>query len=346
MDPLLVLARVVLSLVFVVAAVAKLLDQKGTRHAAAELGVPNVLVATTAVLLPLVELAVAVALLPVGSASRGAMSALALLGVFATVIGANLLLGRRPPCRCFGSADARPIGWPTLMRNGVLLALAGFVFLAGPGPSIAETILRAARSDVATSPLVVVLVAAVVVQGWFTLHLMRQQGRLLLRFDALEAGGGSVPELFDPTKKARHLSVGEVAPSFQLPSLAGGSVGLDDLRGDGRTVLLVFLNPRCKPCMALAPGVEQWQQDHGATLRIAVLGSGWEQAARTRDLVSAVSDVLSDEGNRVSDDYGVSATPAVVLVDPNGVIASGVATGKEDIEKLVATAAAMGEREK
>ena len=342
MDPLLVFVRLLLSAVFVVAAGAKLLDPKGTRHAATELGVLERLAATVAALLPLTELAVAVVLIPVRSASWGALAALTLLLVFTAVIVVNLLLGRRPPCRCFGSTDTRPIGWSTLLRNGVLLALAGFVVCAGPGPSIVAVVTQAADSEVVSLSVVIGLLAAVAVEGWFILHLIRQQGRLLLRLDALEGRGGSVPELFNPRTEARDLPVGEVAPGFHLPSLAGGSVALDDLCGDGRKIPLIFLDPKCKPCMALAPDVERWQREQRGRLRIAVLGSGWEQAARARELVSGVSDVLSDEEDGVADAYGVFVTPAVVLVDPAGTIASRVATGKEDIEKLVATAVETG----
>jgi len=334
----LVFARVLLSGVFVVAAGAKLLDPEGTRHAAAELGVPKRLAALVAALLPVTELVVAVMLLPVRSASGGAVAALALLLVFTAVIGANLLLGRRPPCRCFGSVDTRPIGWPTLVRNSALLALAGFVVWAGPGPSIVALVAQAARSEPVRVSVVIGLIAAVVVQGWLILHLMRQQGRLLLRLDALQGPGRSAPELFDPLKEERDLPVGEVAPGFELPSLAGGSVALDDLCVDGKYVVLIFMDPRCKPCMALAPDVEAWQREHRETLRIAVLGSGWEQSPRARELVSGASDVLSDEEDAVADAYGVVATPAVVLVDSDGTIASRIAKGAEDIEKLMATA--------
>ncbi len=298
-------------------------------------------------MLPLTELAVAVALLPVRSAVLGAFATMTLLLVFTGVIGVNLLRGRRPPCRCFGSADTRPIGWLTLMRNGVLLALAGFVAWVGPGPGIVALITQAARSEVARLSVGIGLVAAVALQSWLILHLIRQQGRLLLRLDDLEKGlGGSAPELFDPLKEARDLPVGEVAPSFELPSLAGGSVGLDDLCGSGRQVLLIFLDPKCKPCMALAPDVERWQREHRETLRIAVLGKGWEQAPRAREVLSGVSDVLSDEGDSVANAYGAFVTPAVVLVDPDGTIASRLATGKEDVEKLVATAAETGTAKK
>jgi thiol-disulfide isomerase/thioredoxin len=341
-DPLRVFARVVLSAVFVVAAGAKLLDRKSTRRSVTEFGAPERLAATVAVLLPLTELAVAVLLLRVDSAAWGGFAASILLLVFTAMIGVNLLLGRRPPCRCFGSADTRPIGWRTLVRNGVLLAVAGFVVWAGPGPSIVALTTVGAHSEVVRLSVVTFLVAAVAVQGWLILHVIRQHGRFLLRLDALESQGGSVPELVKAIKEPRDLEVGEVAPGFQLPSLAGGSIGLNDLCSGGKKVLLIFLDPGCEPCMALVPDIEKWQREHRKTLRIAVLGGGWEQAVRARALVSGVSDVLSDEEEGVTNAYAVFVTPGAVLVDPAGTIGSRVATGEEDIAKLVALATEAG----
>jgi hypothetical protein len=41
-----------------------------------------------------------------------------------------LLDGRHPPCNCFGSLSRRPIGWTSIARNVVLLALAVVAALA------------------------------------------------------------------------------------------------------------------------------------------------------------------------------------------------------------------------
>ncbi len=68
MDIVLLLARVLLAVVFLVAGVTKLADLKGSRQALRDFGVPAWLAAPAGLLLPLAELAVAVALLPLASA--------------------------------------------------------------------------------------------------------------------------------------------------------------------------------------------------------------------------------------------------------------------------------------
>ncbi|MFC0112006.1 MauE/DoxX family redox-associated membrane protein [Kibdelosporangium aridum] len=59
----------------------------------------------------------------------GFAGAAALLMVFTGAIVISLRRGDRTPCRCFG-AGATPLGWPHVMRNAVLLIVAG-VGLAG-----------------------------------------------------------------------------------------------------------------------------------------------------------------------------------------------------------------------
>src|SRR6266571_3913788 len=107
----LLIARLVLSLVFLVAGFTKLADRTGSRQALLDFGVPARLATPGGLLLPLAELAVAVALLL----------------LFIAGIAFNLARGRRPECHCFGQVSSRPIGWSTLLRNLVLAAAAGFI---------------------------------------------------------------------------------------------------------------------------------------------------------------------------------------------------------------------------
>src|SRR6266550_3919213 len=130
-------ARVLLAAVFLVAGLAKLADLAGSRQALRDFGVPAVFASPFGTLLPLAELAVAVALVPPVSAWWGALGALALLLLFVVGIGYNLARGRTPDCHCFGQLHSAPAGWPTLARNGILAAIAGFVVWQGqhdPGP--------------------------------------------------------------------------------------------------------------------------------------------------------------------------------------------------------------------
>src|SRR5918995_584070 len=133
MDVALLVARVLLVLVFSVAGITKLADRGGSKRALVDFGVPASLAAPLGVLLPLVELAVAAALIPASTAWWGAVGALVLLCLFVVGIGANLARGRRPECHCFGQLHSEPVGWKTLVRNGVLAAVAGFVVWRGYG---------------------------------------------------------------------------------------------------------------------------------------------------------------------------------------------------------------------
>ena len=134
----LLIARLLLALVFALAAVGKIKDRAGSRQAITDFGLPAPLAIPLGILLPLCELAVAAALIPKATAWWGAVGALALLLLFVAGIGINIARGRKPDCHCFGQIHSAPAGWKTLLRNGLLAALAGFVVWEGKvdaGPS-------------------------------------------------------------------------------------------------------------------------------------------------------------------------------------------------------------------
>ena len=122
------LARVVLAVVFAVAAWGKLTDRAGTRQAVSDFGVPAPAARTAAFLLPVAELTVALLLLLGGAV--GAVGALFLLGLFSAAVGVSLARGRRPDCHCFGQARSQPVSGRTLARNAGLLLLTVFVLVA------------------------------------------------------------------------------------------------------------------------------------------------------------------------------------------------------------------------
>ncbi len=124
-----VVASIVLAGVFAVSGWAKARDLGGTTTAAASLGVPASLARLVARLLPVIELALAAALLVgllVSAVRRVAASgSLVLLGLFTVAMARTLRLGRAPVCRCFGALSERPISAETIVRNVALAALAG-----------------------------------------------------------------------------------------------------------------------------------------------------------------------------------------------------------------------------
>ena len=329
MDVALLIARLLLAAVFVVAGVAKLADRAGSRRAMADFGVPAPLAAPLGTLLPLAELAVAVALVPASTAWWGAVGALVLLLLFVAGIGANLARGRKPECHCFGQLRSEPAGWSTLARNGVLAAVAGFVVwwgYSGAGPSAVGWLSDLSVAQVAGLVVGSALLGVVVAQWWLLLYLLRQYGRLLVRVETLEGREG--PE---------GLPVGDTAPDFELPALDGETLTLESLRVPERPVMLLFTDPNCNPCTAMLPDVGRWQEEHSEKLTVALVSRGDPDENATKASEHELINVLLQADWEISEAYGVEATPSAVLVEPDGTIGSPVIEGEDGIRALVDT---------
>ena len=134
---------------------------------------PAALVRPSARLIPLLELAIAFALLVPVSRGWAALSAASLLALYAAAIGINLWRGRRDiDCGCAGPDQAQPLRPVLLLRNSVLVALAllasvapvvrvmtvfdGFVTVAAA--AVALLIYAAADGLLANSPLLLKLI--------------------------------------------------------------------------------------------------------------------------------------------------------------------------------------------
>jgi uncharacterized membrane protein YphA (DoxX/SURF4 family) len=158
-------ARLVVAAVFAIAGIAKLIDRDGARQAVRAFGLPRPLVTTVAALLPVGELAVAVAMARRASAVVGAIAALFLLGAFMTAIAISLSHGRQPDCRCFGQVHSAPVTAKTLVRNAVVAALAGLVVVAGPGASLSAWASGLTVTDWITLGVAVALAVAFAMEG-------------------------------------------------------------------------------------------------------------------------------------------------------------------------------------
>ncbi len=331
-------ARLLLATVFLVAGVAKLGDRAGSRRALKDFGVPDWLVAPLGILLPIAELAVAGALLPVASAWLGSLGALALLAVFLLGIGINLARGRKPDCHCFGHLYSAPAGWSTLIRNAALAAVAGFVVWQGrnsPGPSAFTWLgnLTAAQRLGLFGGLAGLTLLAT--EAAFLLQILRQQGRILLRLEALERRFPTDPP-HASAEPAVGLPIGTPAPAFRLNDLHGKATTLQSLVAAGKPTLLLFTNPSCGPCLALMPEVGQWQREHAVTLTIAVVSEGTAEENRAKCREHGLSPVLLQQKREVAESYHAWGTPAAVVVRPDGFVGSQLAQGGDNIRKLIA----------
>src|SRR3712207_1680850 len=92
-------------------------------------------------------------------------------------------------------------------------------------------------------------------ESWLLLNLLRQNGRLLLRIEALEKKLG-LPNVAAATslQPSTGLPLGTPAPPFSLSDVLTGQImTLDALCASKTPVLLVFTDPDCAPCTALLP---------------------------------------------------------------------------------------------
>jgi len=308
-------SRLLLAAVLGVAGVAKLLDREGSRRALVDFGVTARLARPAGLVLPLVELAAAAALIPNVSARLGALAALTLLSAFSVAIGVALVRGRRPDCHCFGRLHSAPAGWPTLARNVGLAVLAAAVVWLEPRATALTATERPVVLGVAAG------VAVVAVQAWLWFQLLRQNGRILVRLQEVERGNKG-------TQGAVAL-VGSPAPAFDLPTVDGERLTLAGLLARNRPVLLVFSHANCGPCRELVPQLARWQHELARELTIVLVSEG------ALDTPSPVREVAVQVEREVAEAYGVTATPAALLIDGAGRVASALAVGADAIGALV-----------
>ena len=345
MDVALLLARLLLAAVFMVAGAAKLADREGSGRALADFGVPTSLATPLGVLLPLAELAVAAALIPAATAWWGAAGALVLLLLFVAAIAANLARGRKAECHCFGQLHSEPAGWKTLARNGVLAVVAGFVVwqgYGGAGPSAVGWLVGLSAAQVAGLVLGLAVLGVLAAQWWMLLNLIKQNGRLLMRVDALERGQGggaaTSPNGSVATQPSLGLPIGDTAPEFELPGLHGETLTLESLRASGKPVMLLFTDANCASCTAMLPEIRRWQKEHAEELTISLVSQGTVEENRAKSTEHGLRGVLMEQDWEVSEAYEVEASPSAVLVRPDGTIGSPVHEGPDAISGLLAYA--------
>jgi thiol-disulfide isomerase/thioredoxin len=345
MEVVVLIIRILLGAVFGVAALAKLADRVGAQQALRDFGVPSILVPWAGALLSLAELGIAIALIPAATAWWAACAACMLLVVFAAGITLALTRGNRPNCHCFGQLASRPIGWSTLARNLVLATAAAFVLLQGQ-----VTVDAIGVDDVGdligANPFWLLMGVGVLgllaTEGWLLVHLLRQNGRLLLRIEDLEARFATrgVPLAAEWMQAAARpmlgLPRGAPAPTFRLESHYGDADTLEALRAASKPIVLVFSDPNCKACAALLPEIGCWQRDYASAVTIALISRRAPTLNRGEMTEIGLTHVLLQQRDEVAKAYEVVGTPSAVLVYPDGTIGSSVSEGPDAIRDLVA----------
>ena len=194
-----------------------------------------------------------------------------------------------------------------------------------------------------------VLVLLVLVAGlcWIVYGLLRQNGRMLTRLDALEFLESQSAEAGEPPRSERifadrslvnsrisrdGLRPGVTAPAFSLPTVDGRTVALADYAG--RRVLLVFSDPACGPCMEMLPRLDSAARV--SDVPVLVISRGGVDANRqTLAQARSTLTVALQAHWEISKLYAKFSTPIAYLVDEQGRIASEVAAGATAILSLL-----------
>jgi uncharacterized membrane protein YphA (DoxX/SURF4 family) len=326
MTTIVLAARVALAAVFATAGIGKLFDLEGSRKAMADFGVPGRLAGTVGAALPVVELLVAVLLLPEPTGRWGAVGACILLLAFIVGISAAMARGEEPDCHCFGTIHSAPAGKSALARNAVLAAIALLVIIDGPGRSLADLGLGSGVSTtIAIAALVVTgILIAVAMRLWNDRRSLEQSLRVAqISISRVPAG----------------LALGSYTPYFALPTADGELISIHELCDRGKPVALIFMEPGCGPCGRLFPDLLSWKPALDERLTIAVVArrpdSEFEtdMSAENDEGVSVIT-LLQDE-NEIAQMFRLRSSPSALIVNQDGRIASHVAEGPPAIEALI-----------
>lgn len=348
--------KLLLSAIFLVAGLAKLADMNASVQALRDFGAPR-FVQPFGVLLPLLEIAVAVGLLFARTAGYAASGALGLLVVFIGGIAINLARGRQPDCHCFGQVHVRPISWWTLLRNGALAAAAVWL-IAGDQTRVSTDLWVFLGSLGSRGRRIAMVVAALVVFAALS-ALQRAEPDATPDAEpesidepvsplsrpvatssgdresvAMTAAADATPQRVLP---GIGLPVGTPAPAFVLSDRNGQPHSLDSLRASGKPVLLVFSSPHCRACQKLAPKLPALAERQASALQMVVISRhGVPPEIEHADGHGALLMLLQHDGE-VSEAYDCVSTPAAVIVGTDGVIQSRLAIGASEIEQLISS---------
>jgi methylamine dehydrogenase accessory protein MauD len=166
-------------------------------------------------------------------------------------------------------------------------------------------------------------------------EVIRQNGRILARLEAIEA---ELAHLSGATPGAartppRGLPVGTEAPAFELPSLDGSALRLGDLRG--KNALLIFFDPACGFCKKMAPQLAELDGGKSQDPVPVLISAGAPEDTRKLLAEHKVDVKVGFQQKReIAELYKTTGTPTGYLVDEQGRIASELAVGAQALLQL------------
>jgi thiol-disulfide isomerase/thioredoxin/uncharacterized membrane protein YphA (DoxX/SURF4 family) len=334
MEVLLVFIRLFLFGVFALAGIGKLMDLEGSEKAVKGFGVPGPLVKPASFGLPILELMIAMVLLPVSTAWFGSIAASLLLLAFIGGMIYQIARGESPDCHCFGQLHSEPVGKSSLFRNSIFALFALFLAFQGPdgqGASIAES-----SSEMVQTILLLSLVLLATAALLYLRQFAEQQRQILKRIEVMEIIGsdGRIVERDEAGNPEDGLPIGAPFPDFELPDTSGRLVAFEHLLARSKPILFFFISPDCNPCKALYPEIVEWRKELGDGLDFVIISRGSAED-NIEKFDGAANGFLLQKHKEVAESVMSKWTPTAIFVNANGTIGSRPAVGDTAINELV-----------
>ena len=131
------------------------------------------------------------------------------------------------------------------------------------------------------------------------------------------------------------VSIGNLAPDFQLQTLTGDNISLSGLRG--KPVLINFWATWCPPCKAEMPYLQQVHDSWSAKGLVLLAVDIGENSATVEKFMTELNlsmTVPMDTDRKVAKAYGITAIPTTFLIDKDGIIRQKVLGAFPSVEAI------------
>lgn len=307
----LVVAHLLVAAVLLTSGLAKVVRPGDANQAFETLGVPAPLRHPAVVRLhPWAEIALglAVLVLPHPASVVASVLALGLLLAYLVLVWRVVARGEQASCQCFGSLGADEVTVRTVVRNAVLVAVAGL-----------------AVADAAAGGSVPDHLAGLGAEGWGWVAAAAVTGLVAV----LVVGSGASAPAEEPAE-LDYLRL--PIPDVPVRHTDGTEQSLRDL-ADGRAQLLLFLSPGCGPCVTVSNELPAYAARLPELDVRVVTGLTAEFVAEHTPAWQPY--LLQEPDNAVSRVFGVTGRPMGILLGGDGLLAGGPVRGPQEIAAFV-----------
>jgi peroxiredoxin len=180
---------------------------------------------------------------------------------------------------------------------------------------------------------------------FFLYQLIRQQGRILLRLDALDGAQKSEASASHLSLRSRGFDIGATVVDFELPDVTGQKLSLSHFRG--RQILLIYWSAECGFCEMTAADLAAMQADlRQNKIQLVLIAYGDAEANRTLAAGTGLNCPIlllngsSTQTTIAANVFEYCGTPSAYLLDEQGRVAGPLAGGMDEVLDLAREATA------